>query len=678
MESSARRATPVRRALVGALSTGILLSGCSSLGGSPPRQTTGQSVPTSPDAGWAAGLVSAANGPVPVIVVDQFGYRTKAQKVAVLRRPVTGYDAGSEYTPGGEIELIEAESGASVFSAGAAAWNGGAQDPASGDMAWWFDFSKVTKPGRYFVADPRNRVRSAEFLIGDAVYRDVLKLALRTFFYQRAGQDKPAQLAGSAWADGASHLGPGQDSQSRSWLHKADTSTERDLRGGWFDAGDYNKYTAWHASYLLGLLHTYAEHPDLVGDDLRIPESGNGISDLLDEIVWGLDWLTRMQEPDGSVLCVQGLDTASPPSAATGPSYYGPPTTNASLQASGAFAYAATVFASSRVPALAERSADLTRRAQSAWQWSSANPDVTYYNNDETRQPGSGGLGGGQQEPDERGRAASKLEAAVYLYGQTHDRQFRDYVEAHSQTVLPVGSQNQWTVNDQETLLHYASLAGVTPRVAEGIRASYLRALDSGSLFMKAVTGAVDPYRAPLAEYTWGSNQSKAQMGRMFALTAVHSLGAVSGDAPESAHLAAAEDYLHYLHGVNPLGLVYLTNMGGAGAEHSANTLYHSWFADGSQWDSVTAHTPGPAPGFVVGGPNPYYALAACCADTPACSGAGDADLCKMDLHPPLGQPPMKSYRQFNDAWPANSWEVTENQNAYQVAYVRLLAGFSE
>lgn len=169
MESSARRATPVRRALVGALSTGILLSGCSSLGGSPPRQTTGQSVPTSPDAGWAAGLVSAANGPVPVIVVDQFGYRTKAQKVAVLRRPVTGYDAGSEYTPGGEIELIEAESGASVFSAGAAAWNGGAQDPASGDMAWWFDFSKVTKPGRYFVADPRNRVRSAEFLIGDAV-----------------------------------------------------------------------------------------------------------------------------------------------------------------------------------------------------------------------------------------------------------------------------------------------------------------------------------------------------------------------------------------------------------------------------------------------------------------------------------------------------------------------------
>ncbi|MGB7963876.1 MAG: glycoside hydrolase family 9 protein [Propionicimonas sp.] len=659
----------------------MLSAGCSLPGRGPvsPEPVESRVTATSGLDG-ATALDQGANGPVPVIVVDQFGYRTKDQKVAVLRRPVTGYDSGSTYTPGSEIKLIEASGGARVFSAGSVAWNDGEPDPDSGDMAWWFDFSEVTRPGRYYVQDPENGARSAEFTIGDTVYRDVLTQALRTFFHQRAGQEKPAELAGSAWADGASHLGPGQDSQSRSWLRRDDASTEHDLRGGWYDAGDYNKYTAWHASYVLGLLHTYVEHPDLVGDDLRIPESGNGVSDLLDEIVWGLDWLTRMQESDGSILCVQRLDSASPPSAASGPSYFGPPTTNASFKASAAFAYAATVFASTGIPALADRSADLTQRAQSAWEWAAANPTVTYYNNDETRQPGSGGLAGGQQEPDARGRAASKLEAAVYLYGQTRDRQFRDYVEATFQTVLPDGSQTQWTVNEQETLLHYASLPGVTPRVSQETTDSYLRALDSGPQFMKAVQDGVDPYRAPIDEYTWGSNQSKAQMGRMFALAAVHGLDAQPADqsSPSGPALSAAEDYVHYLHGVNPLGLVYLTNMGDAGAEHSASTLYHLWFAEGSRWDSATANTPGPAPGFLVGGPNPYYSLDPCCADTPACAGTREADLCRMDPSPPLGQPAMKSYLQFNDGWPANSWEVTENSNGYQVAYVRLLAAFAD
>jgi len=45
-------------------------------------------------------------------------------------------------------------------------------------------------------------------------------------------------------------------------------------------------------------------------------------------------------------------------------------------------------------------------------------------------------------------------------------------------------------------------------------------------------------------------------------------------------------------------------------------------------------------------------------------------------LTPPKGQPPMKSYRDFNISWPLNSWQVTENHNDYQVAYLRLLSKF--
>jgi hypothetical protein len=65
--------------------------------------------------------------------------------------------------------------------------------------------------------------------------------------------------------------------------------------------------------------------------------------------------------------------------------------------------------------------------------------------------------------------------------------------------------------------------------------------------------------------------------------------------------LAAALEYAHYIHGVNPLGLVYLTNMTPAGASHSAATMFHAWFASGTRWQRVTEQLPGPPPGFLVG-----------------------------------------------------------------------------
>lgn len=661
------------RSVVAGIAVASLALLCACAGSRPSAATnqdgSGSAEAVSP---WSEGLVQMVNGPVPSIVVDQFGYRPQSEKVAVLRQPVEGYDAGSAYIPGAEIQLIDAGSGERRYSAKPHPWHSGAVDAASGDRAWWFDFSSVSSPGRYYVFDPSNMVRSPEFEIADDVYAPVLREALRTFFYQRAGQDKSPDSAGDAWADGASHLGPGQDGEARSWLAKDDPRTALDLSGGWYDAGDYNKYTAWHADYILTLLHTFSENRSLVGDDLQIPESGNGISDLLDEVDWGVSWLTKMQNPDGSVLCIEGLASGSPPSAADGPSYYGPPTTFATLQAAAAFAYAATVYRSSGVGSLIAKSQALEEQASSAWEWAADNPSVTYYNNDEVNQPGSSGLGAGQQETDDQGRAGARLRAAVYLYGLTDRPTYRDFVDHGYLDYLPAGTQNQWTVTKQETLLHFASLAGVDEQVAEGIQADYVDALENGADFMGAVKAETDPYRAPLAEYTWGSNQYKSAMGRMFGLATVYGLDTSTGEPARNA----AEGFVHYLHGVNPLGLVYLTNMSTVGAENSASTLYHTWFTDGSDWDVAGASVSGPAPGFVVGGPNPQYSGDPCCAESPQCGSALRATACADDLSPPIGQPPMKSYRQFNDGWPTNSWEVTENSNANQVQYIRLLAGF--
>jgi hypothetical protein len=82
-----------------------------------------------------------------------------------------------------------------------------------------------------------------------------------------------------------------------------------------------------------------------------------------------------------------------------------------------------------------------------------------------------------------------------------------------------------------------------------------------------------------------------------------------------------------------------------------------------------------------VGGPNPQFNTDACCRAAPGspaygCYGAGTFSMCQRSLMPPKAQPPSKAYLQYNDPWPANSWEVSEPSLGYQSNYIRLLASF--
>ncbi len=60
------------------------------------------------------------------------------------------------------------------------------------------------------------------------------------------------------------------------------------------------------------LLMAYELNPSVFGDDWNIPESGNGVPDILDEVRWECDWLLRMQMPDGSV-CNRVTERTSKP-----------------------------------------------------------------------------------------------------------------------------------------------------------------------------------------------------------------------------------------------------------------------------------------------------------------------------------------------------------------------------
>src|ERR1700704_6623670 len=73
-------------------------------------------------------LTIGPNGPIPAIVVDQFGYLTKTKKVAVIRAPEIGYDSFVKFAPGKSYALVELPSGKVVKTAPPRVWNGGATE----------------------------------------------------------------------------------------------------------------------------------------------------------------------------------------------------------------------------------------------------------------------------------------------------------------------------------------------------------------------------------------------------------------------------------------------------------------------------------------------------------------------------------------------------------------------
>jgi len=83
-------------------------------------------------------------------------------------------------------------------------------EASSGDSGWWFDFSSVVTPGTYFIYDDKNNARSAVFHIEKQVYKNILKAAVRMYFYQRSGFAKQPPYADECWKDAPAYIGPGR------------------------------------------------------------------------------------------------------------------------------------------------------------------------------------------------------------------------------------------------------------------------------------------------------------------------------------------------------------------------------------------------------------------------------------------------------------------------------------
>jgi endoglucanase len=571
--------------------------------------------------------------------LDHFGYRPDDVKVAVYSSD-----------PGPRVE-VRSSAGSVVFRvpADGGSITGKGRDAMSGDRVWWVDFSPLVAPGRYRLFSPALNDASYEFVVASDVFEGVLRAALRTFYLQRCGVAKPARYAG-AWADEAA-------------CHRADAAAGpapgqvdrglRDLAGGWHDAGDYNKYV-WTAvsNAVLFLLQAWEESPGAFPDGgLDIPESGNGVSDLLDEVRWELDFLLRMQLPDGSVLSrLHASSTASggaPPSRDSSLRYYHDPTLESGAVFAGTCALASRSFALAGDGAY---SLTLRRAALRTW--------------DRLQHQGD--------SPEKAWAAAElfRMDPALVPARACVDRY---HPRGWSAAPLDVMSY------DTHAALAYVEAAGATASVVSSMRSGIGALVDS-------IFAADDLYRNGLTSrrYHWGSNGIRAGSGA-FLLRAAR-IGATGSHSAAECRLRALET-LRYFHGLNPLSMVYLTNMASLGGEHSSWQIFHAWFGQSENPHSrlnhvgkppwvVEPHYPylrgtdnlgvgddkesvyGPAPGFVPGGPNRDY--------------SGNAS-------PPRGSAyPNRAYRDWNDqsAWTARTWEVTESSISYQGPYVALVAAF--
>jgi endoglucanase len=585
--------------------------------------------------------------------IDQFGYPTDVQKICVIQDPVIGFDAPLSYTPGATLQLRKASDNSLVMSGPAASWHSGATYDQSGDKAWWFDFTSVTTPGNYYVYDPANNKCSFTFSISNDVYNTVLRQAMRMFYFQRSGFAKTAPYA-FEWADGASHLGPQQDLDCRLVTNPL-PSNSKQLQGGWFDAGDYNKYVNFAYEPIHDIALAYIERPDVWTDDYNIPESGNGIPDVLDELKWELDWLRRMQQANGSVLMkvsVTDWSANSPPSTDTAPRRYGPAQASATRCAASMFAIAAIAYNLTGHPDMMLYADTLESAAINAWNWVIANPAYSYYNN--------AGFSSANPEISEYGQLAAQVGAAISLFALTGNTTYRDYVDDHYDEMHPL----QWTYwycwesIIQNLLLYYSVLPNGTGAVKSAIRNSFTNSMNGSGNLLPAITNASCPYRGYLnvGDNTWGSNRPRGHTGLIFYNVIEYDI-----NANTPLYRNAAIGYLNFLHGVNPISTVMLTNMYDFGAEKSANEMYHAWMGDGTVWDNALTSLYGPAPGYQPGGFNPSYP---------------SNDNYNGDIIPPQFQPALKSYKDWNTSWPEDSWEITETSISNQGSYVKLISKF--
>jgi endoglucanase len=490
--------------------------------------------------------------------VNQVGYLPGAAKWAAL--PASAGD---------EFRVVRAGSGDVVLRGRLGAAQTWAPAAQAVRLA---DFSALKDAGEYELRVD-GVAESVRLRVAPDAYAALTAAALKAFYFNRASTALEPRYAGR-WARPAGH----PDTEVLVHASAASAGRPEGTRisspKGWYDAGDYNKYIVNSGVTVYTLLSAWEQFPALFrGQTLSIPESGNDLPDVLDEVLWNLEWMLTMQDPaDGGVyhkLTNKSFDGNQMPHQTRGERYVVQKSTAAALDFAAVMAHASRVFQpfETQRPGLSARMRDA---AIAAWRWAHANPQAIYCQPPDIKT----GEYGDAKLDDEFAWAAAEL------YLTTGEAGYREALALEKQPIgVPSWSdvgglawmslaQNSAKLSKADADLVARKVRGLGDELAASWRASAYR------LTMQAPS-----------DFVWGSNAHALNQALM--LIQSYRLGG------ERAQLDAAQSVLDYVLGRNPLGMSYVTGFGQRSPLHPHHRP--------SEADGVDA----PVPGFIVGGPNP-------------------------------------------------------------------------
>lgn len=490
------------------------------------------------------------------LCINETGYLPDAQKVAFFSGKIDQNE---------RFQVVNNESGQPLYEA--VVREGLNRDEASGDIVHALDFSEFQKPGMYYLRIMNEGHKSSPFKIGERVYNTAAIKAMKSFYYHRCGTRVDD---GTPWSHAVCHI---DDS-----VFYDNIERRKDVTGGWHDAGDYAKFIVTTAVSAAFKLYLYDLKPGQFTDEqLNIPESGNGIPDLLDEVRWALEWMLKMQNSEGGVYFKVSEKRWSGeylPHKDPDKRYIFEVSSAATADFAAVTALGSRIYENYN----AEFASILEEAAVGAWNFLENNPEIVPEGGFKNPPDVEGGEYRDDQDLDER------LWASVELYRLTGNESYHTWFLKNWKLLEgPQAPPVSWKKVDAFAWYSYLRIpkeqqnqeaAGAILRRLEAYAdALYNRVSESG-------------YRVVLNtnEYYWGSNS--VVLGYAFDLVQAYEF------TGRERYREAALDQMHYVMGRNPIGLSYVTGSG----YNSVQNPYHQF--------SMKLNHPEPVPGMVTGGPN--------------------------------------------------------------------------
>lgn len=507
----------------------------------------------------------------PIIHLNQSGFYPNAPKFAVV----------SGNVPAGKFCVLRAGSRDTVYKGNLTDTISSLYSSGPTRIA---DFSAFNRPGNYelFV---KGAGKSYPFTIKNKVHHSVAVASLKGFYYQRVSMPLEARYAGK-WARPAGHPDTEVLVHPSAASDKRPAGTVISSAGGWYDAGDYNKYIV-NSGITMGTLLSAYENYMSYFDTLRtnIPESNDKVPDLLNEIIYNLRWMLTMQDPnDGGVYnkCTNAdFDGMVMPGITKLPRYVVAKGTAAALDFTSVMAQAGRIFKrfNQQLPGLSD---SCITAAKYAWDWALKNPSLSYnqnaINNQFTPKINTGGYGDGNFR-DEWFWAACEMMISV------GGNNYLEIIRQQAGNFVSIPSWNNVYLLGFYTVFHHENdFRKAAPGLADTLKQKLLALADKmiaeeGDRAYWTIMGQ------SRGDFIWGS--SSVALNQSIALINAFK---ITGD---KKYIDAALSNLDYVLGRNATGYCFVT---GIGTKSTMRPHHRPSVADGIDE---------PVPGLLAGGPNP-------------------------------------------------------------------------